>query len=89
LDLLLSGKPTPLAAMDLSCNAAKISRCEPAGSNNNLDVGHARGFYESDGESERNPQSVNELDGLFVSADRRPQIRPFYSNALPPRTPSR
>ena len=87
LNSLLSGAPT-LAATDVFCTGAKISPCDPPGYNKSLGVSDALGDNERDRESAR-AQSVNDMDGLFVSEDRRPQIRPFYSNALFPRASSR
>ena len=89
LDSLLSGERTPLAATDVFCRAAKISPSESPGCNNDLGVSDARGGNESDRESERNTQSAGDTDSLFVSEDRRPQIRPFYTNALLVRKSSR
>jgi hypothetical protein len=84
LDLLLSGEPTPLTATDVFCNGAR-----PASHNRNRGVSDARNGHERDREPDRNISGINDMDSLFVSEDRRPQIRPFYSNALRPGTPSR
>jgi hypothetical protein len=82
LDLLLRGKPTPVVAPEIFDRPEKVPPSCPPGRTGISAVGDTQ-RHEREHETAGSAKNANGEHGLFVSEERRPQIRPYYSDPLP------